>query len=317
MSIRNELYLINSKLKKQRKTYHKSNAIKQLVSLTPILLSMILLSISIYNIAKSIYIKTYSIEKLIVPITENIIPQPSYPLEIREYKVQKGDTIYSIYKKLNTTLSTIVSLNDLKSSIITPGKTILYTEDDVIKLKLNKKTDVYEIAKIYKKDPYEIFIANGYNFYLENYCLIPGVQLSWNEIIDRLGVGFAKPLIGRITSNFGYRKHPILGYVRFHSGVDISAPYGTEVKSVMSGIVEKVGYDEEGYGLYIVIKHHSKLKTLYGHLSKVLVKPKQKVSRGQRIGKVGTTGLTTGPHLHFEIIKNNQKVNPRKYLKRL
>lgn len=314
MGIKNELYLINLKVKKQKQ---RLLLLKEFTSLIPILLSLVFISIAFYNVSRSIYIQTYYLDDFIISLTDNITPQPPQPIEIKEYRIQKGDTLYSLYKKLNTTLSTIVSLNNLKSPTITPGSTISYTEEDTIKIKLSKESDVYEIAKVYKKSPYELFVANGYKFYLENYCLIPGIQLSWNELVDRLGMGFVKPLMGKITSNFGYRKHPILGILRFHSGIDISAPYGSKVKAVLSGTIEKIGYDEEGYGIYIVIKHSSKLKTLYGHLSKVLVKEEQKVSRGQIIGKVGTTGLTTGPHLHFEVIKNDKKVNPRKYLKRI
>jgi len=115
-----------------------------------------------------------------------------------------------------------------------------------------------------------------------------------------------------ITSGFGRRYHPILKRLRTHTGVDITAPKGTPVYATADGTVtsESPG---GGYGLTIVINHGYSYKTLYAHLSKKAVKPGQKVKRGQVIGYVGSTGMSTGAHLHYEVIKNGQRVNPVYY----
>lgn len=115
-----------------------------------------------------------------------------------------------------------------------------------------------------------------------------------------------------VTSGFGRRYHPILKRLRAHTGVDIAAPKGTPVYATADGTVtsESPG---GGYGLVVVINHGYTYKTLYAHLSKKTVKPGQKVKRGQVIGYVGSTGMSTGSHLHYEVIKNGQRVNPVYY----
>ncbi len=115
-----------------------------------------------------------------------------------------------------------------------------------------------------------------------------------------------------ITSNFGYRVHPRYKVKRFHNGVDISAPKGTKVYSTAKGKILSAGR-VNGYGKYIVIKHNRHYKTAYAHLDKIVVKKGRKVKLGEIIGRVGNTGMATGNHLHYEVIKGNKKVNPRKY----
>lgn len=115
----------------------------------------------------------------------------------------------------------------------------------------------------------------------------------------------------RISSYFGMRFHPILKVWRPHHGVDYAAPYGTPVQSIGDGRVIYAGW-RGGYGKYVAIKHPNGYISGYGHLSKIFVKVGQKVKQGQIIGKVGSTGLSTGPHLHFEIKYGNRFINPLK-----
>ena len=115
-----------------------------------------------------------------------------------------------------------------------------------------------------------------------------------------------------VTSGFGRRFHPILKRLRAHTGVDITAPKGTPVYATADGTVSSEN-PGGGYGNTIVINHGYSYKTLYAHLSKKAVKPGQKVKRGQVIGYVGATGLASGSHLHYEVIKNGQRVNPVYY----
>ncbi len=114
----------------------------------------------------------------------------------------------------------------------------------------------------------------------------------------------------RVASGFGYRMHPVYKTVRMHTGLDFSANIGTEIYATGNGRVEEVERDGRGYGNSVVINHGYGYKTLYGHMSKMAVKPGQKVNRGDLIGYVGNTGTSTGPHLHYEVIKGGNKINP-------
>jgi len=116
-----------------------------------------------------------------------------------------------------------------------------------------------------------------------------------------------------ITSPYGYRIHPVTGKQRFHSGVDIGASYGTNIFAANSGTVVVSGYNSGGYGNYVVINHGGGYSTLYAHCSSLLVSAGQQVSQGQVIATCGSTGMSTGPHIHFEIQLNGQTTNPLQY----
>ncbi len=121
------------------------------------------------------------------------------------------------------------------------------------------------------------------------------------------------PVKGFLASGFGHRDDPIDGEPAFHPGYDIAAPYGSPVQAPADGLVVETGW-KQGYGNCIIISHGNGIATLYGHLSKILVKPGQKVKRWQKIGLVGTSGRTTGAHLHYEVHRQGQAVNPKPYL---
>ena len=116
-----------------------------------------------------------------------------------------------------------------------------------------------------------------------------------------------------VTSLYGNRMHPILGYERYHSGVDINGTAGAGIVAADTGTVILTSYDAGGYGNYLVISHGNGTTTLYAHMSSVAVGTGTVVSKGQTIGYVGSTGLSTGPHLHFEITVNGGRVNPLSY----
>ncbi|NET51783.1 MAG: peptidoglycan DD-metalloendopeptidase family protein [Merismopedia sp. SIO2A8] len=123
----------------------------------------------------------------------------------------------------------------------------------------------------------------------------------------------AFPSNGEITSNFGWRTHPLLGKSRFHNGIDFGASYGSTIRAADAGRVIFAGW-YGGYGYAVVINHGGGLATLYAHSSKLYVKEGQTVQRGDAIAAVGSTGLSTGPHLHFEVRKNGEPVDPIRYL---
>lgn len=114
----------------------------------------------------------------------------------------------------------------------------------------------------------------------------------------------------RIASGFGYRIHPIYKTTILHTGLDFTAPIGTEIYATGNGVVQKVELFGRGYGNNVTINHGYGYETLYGHMKKINVRQGQKVNRGDIIGFVGNSGTSTGPHLHYEVIKNKSKINP-------
>lgn len=137
------------------------------------------------------------------------------------------------------------------------------------------------------------------------YAAIPSIK-PVNQ--DRL------PRAVRHLSGFGYRIHPIYKTRKMHAGIDFTAPTGTPVQAAGDGVVKRVERISHGYGHNVIIDHGYGYQTLYAHFSKIAVKKGQKVKRGQKIGEVGSTGTSTAPHCHYEILYKGQKVNPINYV---
>ncbi len=141
---------------------------------------------------------------------------------------------------------------------------------------------------------------------------IPGYYRTNGKSIEKALM--KTPINGaRLSSTFGMRKHPILGYNKMHRGTDFAAPTGTPIVASGSGIIEQVGWNG-AYGKYIRIKHNSKYKTAYAHLNGYArgIKKGAKVRQGQIIGYVGSTGRSTGPHLHYEVLVNGKRMNSQR-----
>lgn len=141
-------------------------------------------------------------------------------------------------------------------------------------------------------------LARGQDAMLQS---IPAIQPVSNKDLER------------ISSGFGYRIHPIYKVAKLHTGLDFTADIGTEIYATGDGVVEKIESIYTGYGNNVVVQHGYGYQTLYAHMSKILVKNGEKVKRGQLIGLVGNTGSSTGPHLHYEVIRNGEKVDPAFY----
>ena len=116
--------------------------------------------------------------------------------------------------------------------------------------------------------------------------------------------------LGRIASGFGYRIDPIYKTIKLHAGLDFTGPTGTPIYATADGTVKTANFSSSGYGNHIIINHGYGYETLYGHMSKLKSKNGQKVKRGEVIGYIGSTGKSTGPHLHYEVRKNGQKIDP-------
>ena len=142
---------------------------------------------------------------------------------------------------------------------------------------------------------------------------IPGAEVPF------IGAdGFCSPVgsgwESRVTSEFGYRSDPFTGQSSGHTGIDIAVPTGTPVRAALPGVVTTATYNAGGYGYYVKIDHGNGMVTLYAHNSKLLVKVGDAVEAGDMVSLSGSTGRSTGPHLHFEVRVNGQQVNPRSYL---
>ncbi|MES2755441.1 MAG: peptidoglycan DD-metalloendopeptidase family protein [Pseudomonadota bacterium] len=130
-----------------------------------------------------------------------------------------------------------------------------------------------------------------------------------NGVGEQRGV-MAMPVAARITSGFGMRRHPVLGYMRMHKGMDFGAAYGTPIRAAIDGVVALAGRSG-GYGNVVKLNHAGGIQSAYGHMSRIAVRPGARVARGQVIGYVGSTGMSTGPHLHFELWRGGVSINPR------
>lgn len=184
-----------------------------------------------------------------------------------------------------------------------------------------KKTRIENLAeekqKVYKsleqrKKEYEKYIAELEQSSKEIEQLIKKIiverQIKGTAVPHGTGT-FIWPLQGRITSSFGYRRSPIWGLGNFHSGLDIANSYGTPIRAADGGEVIYAGW-WRGYGKMVIIDHGKGISTLYGHMSRIYAQKDQKIGKGQIVGLVGSTGWSTGPHLHFEVRKQGAPQNP-------
>jgi murein DD-endopeptidase MepM/ murein hydrolase activator NlpD len=235
------------------------------------------------------------------------------------YAIQKGDIIGDLATAFGLNEDTLISINGIKNTrLIQIGHVLRIPNQDGILYTVKKDDTLDKIAQKYSAETGDIQFANElFSDALPGSVLfIPGAKLDWMERQEINGDLFIWPASGRITSPYGWRRWPFgEGNVRhFHSGMDIGASWGTSVRAAMSGRVSAVGWDNV-LGNYIVVSHHSGYRTMYGHLSAIRVKSGAYVGTGERIGDVGSTGMSTGPHLHFTVYKNGVTVNPRNLLR--
>ncbi len=251
------------------------------------------------------------------------IPEPeeySKPemLAYISYKIEEGDIIGEISRNYGLNQDTLLSINNIRNSrLIQIGQILKIPNQDGIMYTVKSGDTLSSIAEAYETDPHAVQTANELfsdMVYPNSTLFLPGAQLNTVEVQEINGDLFIWPVNSYITSLYGYRPSPFTGVRQFHTGLDIGAPTGTPVKAAMSGRVTATGYDDVT-GNHVVITHHSGYRTLYAHLNVIQVKTGTYVRTGERIGDVGNTGLSTGPHLHFTVYKNGVTVNPRQLMK--
>lgn len=147
------------------------------------------------------------------------------------------------------------------------------------------------------------------------YVLYSANNLPENVSLEQalLGFDYCTPVMGTLSSGFGYREHPVEGEERFHYGIDIAANTGTSIGCFADGTVTAVG-DSSSYGKYLIVSHDGGFSSLYAHCSKIIASSGQEVKEGQTIAEVGETGVATGPHLHFELHQGDRYLNPIYYV---
>lgn len=233
-------------------------------------------------------------------------------LKIVLYKIRHGDSLWNIAQKTGLSIDTLLTINELDNvHIIQPGTVIRIPNKDGIFYKVSPGETIEDISKRFDVSIEDIININELSeesIKEGEDIFIPKGRLDLQERINYLG-RFIMPVFGRITSGFGWRRHPITGRKEFHQGLDIANYYGAPVKASESGKVIFAG-EYKGYGKMVIIRHSGGYSTRYAHLSQIKVKHGQYVRQGQLIGNIGKTGVATGPHLHFEIRKYGRALNP-------
>ncbi len=234
------------------------------------------------------------------------------------YRVKAGDMIGFIADAFDVTQDTIISVNNIKQSrLIQPGQYlkipsmpgIIYT------VKKNGETAV-SIAEKYKVNAEKTALANNVSLDTElkagTSLFVPEAELDWATRQEINGDLFKKPIHARywLSSKYGWRDSPFNAGTRtFHGGIDMAVAQGTPIYAALDGTVTAVGYNAT-YGNYVIITHHSGYKTLYGHMKATACRKGNFVYTNTVIGYVGSTGMSTGPHLHFTVYKNGKTINP-------
>ena len=251
------------------------------------------------------------------------VPIKKPTLSIETYLVKKDENLWKIAQDSGLDAFTLLSVNKLRNgNLIRPGQSIKVPNQRGILHKVVKDESLEEIAIRYQVSLEKIIESNGMldpdTIYTGTELFIPDAKL--NESFRKKLIPppykpkFVKPTPGRLTSGFGYRIHPILKKRRMHKGIDIVSGYGSNVKAAMGGVVTYSG-QMGSYGNLVVIDHQNGFETRYAHNSRLKVKKGEKVHQGQTIALVGNTGRSNGTHLHFEIWKNGEAVDPAHYLK--
>ncbi|HOQ39179.1 MAG TPA: M23 family metallopeptidase [Fervidobacterium sp.] len=232
-----------------------------------------------------------------------------------DYKVQAGDTLYDLSKNFNIPIPVLMDWNpSISPSNLKIGQTLKIPLVSGIMYKPSKALTLSALAKYFFIDPEEITSVNpsiGSNIPANKEVFVPvgKVNTSFTQLAD-----FVWPAYGSITSEFGWRLHPIYNKNMFHSGIDIGVPLSTPVFAARGGTVKYAGW-QSGYGNVIIIDHGG-YQTYYAHLSKINVYVGLRVEKGDFIARSGNTGTSTGPHLHFEVRKNDEPNDPVAYLPR-
>ncbi|MCR4787338.1 MAG: peptidoglycan DD-metalloendopeptidase family protein [Lachnospiraceae bacterium] len=260
------------------------------------------------------------------------------------YKVVSGDTLSGIAIKVDVPMEDLIAMNDFledQNSMIRPDDEIIYSVPEpklsIVRTQRMYYEETYDLpVVVHERDDWytsdvEVLVqpSAGFHKVVSDIVFENSREVSVTEIAEdvtfapvakeimrgtKIPPTYIKPIYGgRMTSGFGPRRRPTKGASSYHKGIDWATPVGTAVYASCGGTVAKAGWGS-GYGYVVYINHPDGRQTRYGHLSKVLVSAGQTVSQGQKIALSGNTGVSTGPHIHFEILIGGSQVNPLKYI---
>ncbi len=249
------------------------------------------------------------------------------------YTVRRGDTLSSIAARRNLPVEEIMNANNLNSDFIKAGQELVLPIIDSKAVKNNSSAKIKEANSSSKQIVHQVQRGDALSSIARMYGTnVDAIRRANNLSGDRIFAGdkliitdyqrgpvslgrgsLIWPVNGRITSNFGWRAHPIKKTRLFHNGLDIAVPSGTRVKAAAGGKVVHSGW-MNGFGYTVIIDHGRGIETLYAHNSKVSVAKGSMVNKGQVVALSGNTGLSTGPHLHFGVLQNEKPLNPKNYL---
>jgi murein DD-endopeptidase MepM/ murein hydrolase activator NlpD/uncharacterized membrane protein len=244
-----------------------------------------------------------------------------------EYTIKKGDTLYEIANRFDTSVDSLKANNNIRGEMIHPGDTLFVPKTGAgggeenhifanIIHEVQRGDALITISKKYGVDVQTIKNANNLKsdrIKIGQNLVIPSEKrFSNGQFILQKGA-FIWPVQGRITSEFGWRSDPVTGSRNLHQGLDIAVSVGTEIRAASSGEVVKSGW-MNGFGKVVVIDHGDGVETLYAHNSSLLVSMGQSVNTGQIITRAGSTGKSTGSHLHFGVLVDGEARDPYKYL---
>jgi murein DD-endopeptidase MepM/ murein hydrolase activator NlpD len=256
--------------------------------------------------------------------------QPGFTPAFFSYTAGPKDTVFSVAARCSLPYETVATLNGIRSADeILNGRTLILSTAPGIFV---AETPANPVETLVFRDNLSAWLSESV-LPGSTKVSIPSYErvtlgertFAWNGAARFspearfffLDPGFALPLTDfRVTSGYGNRLNPLggQGTWQFHRGVDLSANIGTPVKASKGGVISEVGFNEI-YGNYVIISHNNNMQSLYGHLSRSLVKKDDAVVQGQTIGEVGNTGQSTGPHLHFEIRSGDTPRNPKDLVK--
>jgi murein DD-endopeptidase MepM/ murein hydrolase activator NlpD len=260
-------------------------------------------------------------------------PPAPRALTVRSHKVRRGESLGALAHRYGISPETIRSYNALEKTTITPGMKILIPSRDGLRVKMARGVTLGDLARQHRVRLSDIVDANSLSnpdaVKAGGWVFLPGARAPRpgtrprNSEAGKKAVGnrtwsnaFQWPVAGgRLSSYFGYRRHPINHRILFHRGIDIAAPSGSNVSAVKGGVIAFSGR-RGGYGYVVDVRHPDGTTTRYAHNSKLLVRSGQKVRAGQSIAKVGSTGHSTGPHVHLEVIRRNERIDPLRYFAR-
>lgn len=243
------------------------------------------------------------------------------PVTFSTYIVKPNDNITSISKNAGlTNVSTLIAVNNIANvRRLQSGQKLIIPSIDGMNYTAVAGDTLETIAKKYETSIEKLLDVNDLSSSVikeGQKIFIPGAKLSSNELKKALGELFMYPLQvnWRLSSNYGKRPDPFTGVSSFHTGIDMAAPLKSPVLASADGVVKTVSWSNV-YGNYIIISHADGYQTLYAHLYSATIKQGQRVTQGTKIGLLGSTGYSTGPHLHFTVYKNNKLISPYEVLK--